>query len=78
MKKLLNPIFERAVKQGKKQYAGMMRQLFREMPDDRMFSAKYLADMFEKDCPLDPKGLMDKMVNNLRINAIKKNLENKK
>ena len=39
---------------------GMYRQLFREMPDDRTFTAKELADMFEKDAPFDPKGELKK------------------
>lgn len=43
-----------------KLHLGGFRQLFRELPKDRTFTAKELADFFERYAPLDPKGLLAK------------------
>jgi hypothetical protein len=42
--------------------AGMLRQLFREMPEDKTFTAKDLADMFEKLAPFDKEDVLAKHI----------------
>lgn len=40
--------------------SGFFRQIFREMPEDKIFTAKQLGDFFERYAPFDPKGLIAK------------------
>lgn len=45
---------------------GMLRQLFAEMKDDKTFTAKELADLFEKIVPLLSREMRDDLINSMK------------